>query len=94
MVLGDGELIVASPSNVGQLTIGWDEKLAAKVYVGVVVWDGAAPPVDGVGDKGELLGDYAFVADVWRSMSGVGPTFKVAHWGNVREEADDTGTTA
>ena len=74
--LPNGEWIQVPPSNVGKTRTYWCEKVARFVPY-EVVWDGAATR-EGSHTKGELLGDYASIADRWRKLGVQGPGIKIA----------------
>jgi hypothetical protein len=57
-----GDEIVNPYTNVGKLTVGWDEKLARKVIVGHIVWDGAC---------------HAQLTGWWETQSTLGPRAKI-----------------
>lgn len=89
MVMEDGTLMQASSTQVGEPAVSWNEVTAKKEVIGVVAWDGSAPPVNALGSKGELLGDYAEIRRIWQRLGIVGPRFKTATWGprTVEQEA-------
>lgn len=80
MIWPDGSMSIAPNSGVGLPNVGWNEVTAKMEIQGTTTWDGAAPPTGPLG-RGELLGDYAAVKELFRTLGIPGPGFKTASWG-------------
>jgi hypothetical protein len=73
----DGKVTKWVESKVGKPCVAWNEITAKKEVIGEVVWDGCSPTT-ATSEKGELLGNYAEIKEMWRKLGVDGPGFKIA----------------